>query len=131
MSSLPPPRGNRVRITNPLVAAAPRVPRSIRQEITESTTLGELYVESLVRSQLRAAITVVVTVLLLIGSLPLVFIVFENVRSGHVWGIGLPWLIVGVGVYPLLVAVAWLFVRQAERAENEFAAIVEHRDTSA
>ena len=126
---LPEPSGRRVRVVNPLAEASARTPRSVRQEIEESTTLGDLYVRSLVRSQLRAALTAVATVLLLVASLPLVFVLVDDVTSARLLGVPLPWLLLGVAVYPLLVCVGWLYVRQAERAERDFTALVEHRDT--
>ncbi|KQY60529.1 hypothetical protein ASD11_13890 [Aeromicrobium sp. Root495] len=124
----PAPTGRRVRVVNPLVEASSRSPRSVRQEIDESTTIGELYVRSLVRSQLRAALTVVATVLLLVASLPLVFVLVDDVTTARLLGVPLPWLLLGVAVYPVLIVVAWLYVRQAERAEQDFAGLVEQHD---
>ncbi|RYJ04909.1 MAG: hypothetical protein EON52_14320 [Actinomycetales bacterium] len=124
----PVPTGRRVRVVNPLVEASSRSPRSVRQEIDESTTIGELYVRSLVRSQLRAALTVVATVLLLVASLPLVFVLVDDVTTARLLGVPLPWLLLGVAVYPVLIVVAWLYVRQAERAEQDFAGLVEQHD---
>jgi hypothetical protein len=36
-------------------------------------------------------------------------------------------VLVGVAVYPLLVAIAWWHVRASERAERDFATLVERR----
>lgn len=127
-TSDPEPTGRRVRVVNPLAEASARSPRSVRQEIDESTTIGELYVRSLVRSQLRAALTVVATVLLLVASLPLVFVLVDDVTQARLLGVPLPWVLLGVAVYPVLIVVAWLYVRQAERAEQDFAGLVEQHD---
>lgn len=124
----PEPTGRRIRVVNPLAEASARSPRSVRQEIDESTMIGELYVRSLVRSQLRAALTVVATVLLLVASLPLVFVLVDDVTSARLFGVPLPWILLGVAVYPVLIVVAWLYVRQAERAEQDFAGLVEQHD---
>ncbi|MGA8988397.1 hypothetical protein [Aeromicrobium sp.] len=115
----------RVRVTNPLTTAPSHVSRSIRQEIDESTGVGEVYMRSLIRSQLRAALTVAITLLLSVGALPIVFLVFDSVTEYRVAGVPLPWLILGVAVYPGLFALAWLYLRQAERAERDFAELVE------
>lgn len=115
----------RERITSPLTSAQTHVPRSVRQEIDESTGVGQVYVRSLVRSQLRAALTVVATVALTIGVLPLVFLVFGDLSRTTIAGIGLPWIVLGVAVYPALLVLGWLYVRFAERAELDFAALVE------
>src|SRR5690606_19676707 len=59
----------RVRVTGPLTSAPAHVRRSVRQEIDESTSVGEVYMRSLIRSQLRAALTVATTLMLSIGAL--------------------------------------------------------------
>lgn len=40
-------------------------------------------------------------------------------------GIGLPWVLLGVVVFPVFVLAGWFYVRQAERSEREFAELVE------
>jgi putative solute:sodium symporter small subunit len=118
----------RVRVTNPLTTAPAHVRRSVRQEIDESTGVGEVYMRSLIRAQLRAALTVVSTLVLTIGALPLVFLAFDTVTEFRLLGVPLPWWVLGVGVYPGLFVVGWLYVRQAERAERDFGELVEpHR----
>lgn len=121
----PPTYPGRVRVTNPLTSAPAHVRRSVRQEIDESTGIGEIYMRSLIRSQLRAALTVVLTLVLSIGALPLVFLAFDTVTEFRVLGIPAPWLILGVAVYPGLFLLGWVYIRQAERAEREFSALVE------
>lgn len=118
------PRG-RVRITSPFTTAPPHVRRSVRQEIDESTGIGEVYTRSLVRSQLRAAVTVLVTLLLTIGGLPIAFLVLDGLTTTTLLGVPLPWIILGVLVYPALLLIGWLYVRQAERAEADFIELVD------
>lgn len=121
-----PPR--RVRVTSPLASAPAHVRRSVRQEIDESTGIGEVYMRSLIRAQLRAALTVAATLLLSIGVLPLLFLTFDSVTEVHVLGVPVPWLILGFAVYPGLFALGWVYIRQAERAERDFTELVEpHR----
>jgi hypothetical protein len=43
----------------------------------------------------------------------------------HLLGLPLPWLLLGVLVYPALVLAAWLYVRQAERNERDFSELVQ------
>jgi len=125
------PRTGRVRITSPLTTASPHVRRTVQQEIDESTGIGEVYVRSLVRSQLRAALTVVTTLMLTLGALPIVFWLLEDLTELDVGGVPLPWIVLAVAVYPGLVLLGWLYVRQAERSEREFAALVFPIDPSA
>ncbi len=90
----------RVRVTSPLTTAPAHVRRSVRQEIDESTGIGEVYMRSLIRAQLRAALTVAATLVLSIGALPLLFLAFDSVTEMHVLGVPVPWWILGVLVYP-------------------------------
>lgn len=121
-------RPQRVRVTSPLASAPAHVRRSVRQEIDESTGIGEVYMRSLIRAQLRAALTVAATLLLSIGALPLLFLAFDSVAEVHVLGVPVPWLILGVAVYPGLFALGWVYIRHVERAERDFTELVEpHR----
>ncbi|WP_293786344.1 hypothetical protein [uncultured Aeromicrobium sp.] len=115
----------RQRITNPLTTARAHVPRSVRQEIDESTGVGQVYVRSLVRSQLRAALTVCATLAFTVGTLPLVFAFLPVVTEASILGVPLPWIVIGVAVYPAVLLLGWLYVRYAERAESDFIALVE------
>jgi len=121
----PPPLTERVRITNPLTTATPHLRRSVQQEIDESTAIGEVYMRSLIRSQLRLAFVVVFTLMLSVGIMPIVFVTFDSVTTYRLAGIPLPWWILGLAVYPFLLVLGWLYMRQAERAERDFAELVE------
>jgi hypothetical protein len=106
-------------------SAPTRVRRSVPQEIDESTGIGEIYMQSLIRSQLRAALTVALTLVLSVGALPLTFLAFDTVTEFRVLGVPAPWLILGVAVYPGLFALGWVYIRQAEKAERDFAELVQ------
>lgn len=45
----------------------------------------------------------------------------------HVGPLPLPWLIIGVLIYPLVALAARVYVRQAGRIEREFADLMTHR----
>lgn len=119
-----PPR--RVRITSPRTGSPRRAPVRPTREIDEQTGIGQAYMRSLVRVQLRAGLTVVVTLAVLVGGLPLVFAVVPSLRAVHVVGVPLPWVALGLGVYPLLIGLGWWYVRSLERAEREFTELL-HR----
>ncbi|MGW0711197.1 hypothetical protein ACWD4G_35455 [Streptomyces sp. NPDC002643] len=91
-----------------------------RTEIDEQTTLGHAYVRSLMRSQLRAALTVFAVLVLLVAPLPLVFAAMPD-------GAGLEWAVLGFGIYPPLVLLARWHVRRAERNEQDLVRLVEDR----
>lgn len=121
-----PATAGRVRVTSPLTSArAPHGRRSAREEIEAETGVGEVYVRSLVRTQLRAALAVVAALLLGVGSLPLLFATVPEVADLRIGPAPLPWLLLGVAAYPALLALGWGYVRRAERAEADFADLVD------
>ena len=61
----------------------------------------------------------------LLGGLPLLFAVLPATRDAQVLGLPLPWLLLGVLVYPVMALGGWLYVRLAERHERDFAELVE------
>ncbi|MFD5474549.1 hypothetical protein [Streptomyces sp. NPDC127105] len=91
-----------------------------RTEIDEQTTLGHTYVRSLMRSQLRAGLTVFAVLVLLMGPLPLVFAAAPDARR-------LKWAVLGFGLYAPLVLLARWYVRRAERNERDFVRLVGDR----
>jgi hypothetical protein len=118
----------RVRITSPrTLAARSRARRSNAAEIDALTRLGEVYVQSLMRAQLRLAGYVVLLLAGSIGLLPVVFLLLP-VDDVHLIGVPLSWLLLGVAVYPLLLALAWWYVRRAEQNEAAFVDLVERRE---
>ena len=96
-------------------------------EIDAQTELGEVYVRSLVRSQLLLALQVALALGVSVGLLPVLFAVVPASRSARVVGVPLPWLLLGVVVYPCLVGLGWLYVRRAERNERAFSELVDRR----
>ena len=114
-----PPR--RVRVTSPRMAASRRVPaRPAAREIDEQTGLGEVYVRSLLRSQLRLALSVLAATAVLLGGLPLLFALAPSVARARILGAPLPWLLLAVLSYPMLWLAARYHVRHCERLEAEF-----------
>lgn len=120
----PDPKTGRLRITSPLTTAPAHVRRTVQQEIDEATGIGEVYVRSLVRSQLRAALTVISTLMLTLGSLPIVFWLLDDLNRLELWGVPLPWIVLAIAVYPGLFLLGWLYVRQAERSERDFTTLL-------
>ncbi|WP_247706864.1 hypothetical protein [Streptomyces liliiviolaceus] len=110
----------RVVVTGPPRRTRPLSRSRPRTEIDEQTTLGHTYVRSLMRSQLRAALTVFAVLILLVGPLPLVFTVLGDSSS-------LEWFVLGFCVYPPLVLLAGWYVRRADRNEKDFVRLVEDR----
>lgn len=114
--------GRRVRVTSPRAGLARR--RSVASEIDAQSEVGEIYMRSLMRTQLRLALAVLGVLALSVGTLPIVFRVSPGVRRAEVLGVPLPWLLLGVVVYPVLIGLALFYVRRAERNEEAFGDMV-------
>lgn len=115
----------RVRVTSPRVSAGRPRRVAVTSEIDAQTRIGEIYMSSLLRAQLRLATLVIVGVGVLVAGLPLVFLVLPGLTDVHVLGVPLPWVLLGFAVYPFFFAVGWFYVRAAERNERDFTDMVE------
>ncbi|MFC0627580.1 hypothetical protein [Kribbella deserti] len=117
-----------MRITSPRAGAARRqATRGGTREIDEQTQVGDLYMRSLIQSQLRLALKVILGTAVSLGALPLLFALVPASRTLNVLGIPLPWLLLGVAVYPAVYVAARIYVRHAERIESEFTEFVGRR----
>lgn len=122
----PTPRAARVRVTSPRAERrGPRPRRSAASEIDAQSELGEIYLAALLRAQLRLALGILLALAVTIGALPLVFWLAPEATGRHVLGMPLSWGLLGFGCYPVLVLLAWRYVRAAERNEREFTHVVE------
>lgn len=120
-----PPDRVRVRVTGPR-AGHPRS-ASVAAEIDAQTELGAVYIRSLIRSQLRLAGGIFVVLAATVGLLPVAFHVFPDLLTTHLVGIPVPWMVLGFGVYPVLIVLARVYVRRAERNEKDFNDLVGSR----
>ena len=118
-----PPR--RVRVTSPRTGATRKRRPTVTAEIDAQTPLGEVYMSSLLRAQLRLAVLVLVSIGVLVAGLPLLFRMVPPLLRVQVLGMPLSWVLLGFGVYPFFVLVGWLYVRAAERTERDFTDVVE------
>ncbi|MGV8871355.1 MAG: hypothetical protein ACOH2Q_02425 [Rhodococcus sp. (in: high G+C Gram-positive bacteria)] len=96
-----------------------------RVEVQEQTEVGDALVRSLVRAQLLLSVRLAVMTLSILFAIPLSGMLLERVTDVALFGIGLPWLVLGVAIYPLLFGVGWAYVRRSERNETEFVGLVE------
>ena len=122
MNEVPP----RVRVTAPTRRRT--VLRAPAGDLEGDTRLGGVYLASLMRTQLWLAARVLGLLLLVVGSVPLAFFLAPGLAGVEVLGIPLAWLLVGGVVYPVLLALAWVYVRRAERHERDFAELLLERE---
>jgi len=124
MTATPP--GRRVTVTSSRTRAIRRGAQfSGGREIDEQTVVGEVLVTSLLHAQLRLALYAAALAGVLIGGLPLVFVLFPGLSHLHVFGVPVPWVLLGAVVYPGVCLGAWGYVRAAERNEEDFAELVD------
>jgi hypothetical protein len=122
----------RVRITHPRTEAARRAPaRTGSREIVEETRLGEVYMSSLIHSQRRLAIIVCGLTASLLGGIALLGAFAPRLGDARVFGLPVPWLVLAIAVYPVLIGLALYAVRQAERNERDFIELVLQPDPPA
>jgi len=93
--------------------------------VEEQTHVGEVLVRQLVREQLTLALRLGLLTVAVLFAIPATFALVPALRTMDVYGLRLPWLVLGIGVYPFLLAIAWIFNRGAEHNEQEFSEMVE------
>ncbi len=98
-------------------------PRPVRTvvDVQELTQVGEVLSSSLIRSQLALALRIGGIALIVLGSLPAIFMIFPVLGRFELFGLRLPWLLLGGLAYPFMLALGWMHTRSAERLEEVFA----------
>jgi len=96
-----------------------------RVEVQEHTEVGDAMVRGLVRAQLLLSIRLAVVTLAVLFSIPLLGLLVPAFSDAVVFGVRLPWVVLGVAVYPLLLGVGWIHVRRSERIEQQFLDLVD------
>jgi hypothetical protein len=99
-----------------------------RLELEEQSPVGEALVRGLVRAQLAVALRLAAVVAVGLGGLPVLFAVAPTVAGARLFGVALPWLLLGVLAYPFLFVVGAAYTHLAERNEQEFVDLVERRE---
>ncbi|RKR89385.1 uncharacterized protein DUF485 [Micromonospora pisi] len=115
----------RSRVVLAEVARQGRGPERTRTELTQQTVVGEALVRGLVRAQLALALRLSLVVAIGLGGLPLMFAIAPAAGAVKLFGVNLPWLLLGVGAFPFLVGIGWAYVRLAERNEQDFTDLVQ------
>ena len=117
--SEPPPR---VRVRAPAAGRPRRT--TVSHEIDAQSAVGEVYMQSLVRSQLRLGLGVLTVLVVTVGALPLLFVLVPWLQHGRVFGVPIAWLLLGAGCYPVIILLGVVYVRRAERNERAFQDLV-------
>ncbi|MBP6996511.1 MAG: hypothetical protein KBB39_10280 [Phycicoccus sp.] len=115
----------RVRVTSTRHTGHTAATTHLAAEIDSQTELGDVYVDGLMRAQLRLSLLVVLIAVVAIAGFPVLLVLVPSVGTLTVWRIPLPWFMLGVLVYPVVWGLARFYDRQAARLEAEFSAAVE------
>jgi hypothetical protein len=108
-------------VFGPALRSSPPLPaRPLVTEIAEQTEVGDVMLRSLLSAQLRLALLVLTVFGSVLGGIPLLFVAAPHFSHLKLVGIPVQWLVVGLGVFPFLWAIARLYVHFAERNESEF-----------
>lgn len=108
------------------MASRPRTPIPPgTRDINEQTQVGEVFMRSLLRSQLRHGLAVLAVTLVVLFILPALFLLLPGLSTVRVLTMPLSWVILGLAIYPLLVAACWWYVVAAERTERDFAELLQ------
>jgi hypothetical protein len=114
----------RVRVTAPRSAARPVVDS---RGAAEESEVGQVFVRSLIRSQLRLSLVVAAGFLLILFAFPVMLGLVPGLAESRIAGIPFGWLLLGIGIYPVIGLSAWLYIRTAARNEARYRDLAEER----
>ena len=115
----------RVRVTAPRTAPASADSYTVSRELDEQTEVGELFIGSLIRSQLRLALVVAGGFLLILLGVPVLLAFLPVIADLTLFTVPAPWILLGAGVYPLVIVCGALYERSAARNEKRFLDLVD------
>jgi O-antigen/teichoic acid export membrane protein len=102
-------------------------PRSPREELVEVTAHGKVYLRRLIRSQLTLSLLALLAFGGLIGSLPLLLLLVPSLQDTELLGVPLPLVLLVIPIFPLIVAIGWLYQRRADALDEAFRELLEER----
>jgi hypothetical protein len=113
--------GKRVRVV--LSQRKGQVARPVRTvvDVQELTDVGKLLSSNLIKSQLALTLRIAAIAVLGLGTLPVMFFFVPELAGLELFGLRLPWLLLGVAAYPFLLLLGWMYSREAERLDKIFA----------
>ena len=78
------------------------------------------HLSALLKAQLRLSVAILLGIAVVVLGLPTLFVLAPATRDILIGPIPLPWLAVGVLIYPVVFVAARIYVHQSERIEQEF-----------
>ena len=90
------------------------------REAAEESDAGQVFIRSLIRSQLRLGIVVAAGFLLILLAFALLLGLVPGLAELRIAGLPFDWVLLGAGIYPVIGLSAWLYVRTAARNESRY-----------
>ncbi|WP_239525942.1 DUF485 domain-containing protein [Microbacterium sp. B35-30] len=117
----------RVRVTAPRAGSPAASTRPVSRNAADAPTsdIAGVYVRSLIRSQLRLGVVFAVGFAAATALFVLAIAFVPAFDTTFVLGVPVSWLLLGVGVYPLAITVAALYLRAASRNEARYRSLTE------
>ena len=101
-------------------------PRTPREELADATPHGDVYLGRLIRAQLRLSLLALGAFGGLVGSLPLLFLLWPGFQDVEAFGMPVPVLILVAPLFPLIVLIGLLYQRRADALDEAFRDVVTH-----
>jgi len=79
---------------------------------------SESFLRSLMRKQLRLSILCAVAFLIVLLGLPLANYFYPEFMARRILGFTLSWLLLGIGFFPAVWLIAWVFIRRSIALEE-------------
>ena len=97
-------------------------------DVQSDTPYGRLLVRSLTRAQLGLSLLCLALAVVVVASLPLLAALWPGARRITVAGLPLTLIVLGAGIYPVLMAIGWFYSHQASQLEARFIDLVDPPD---
>jgi hypothetical protein len=102
--------------------------RPPRDDLAETTAVGEIYLRRLVRAQLGLSLTALLSFGGVFAGLPLALWLAPGVDEVQFLGVPLTLLVLCVAVFPILITVGMLYERRANALDESFRELVRGAD---
>jgi sulfite exporter TauE/SafE len=97
-------------------------------DVQSDTVYGRLLVRSLTRAQLGLSLMCLALAVAVIASFPVIMALLPSARRITVAGLPITLVVLGAGIFPVLMAVGWFYNRQASQLEARFIDLVDPAD---
>ncbi|MEZ2371932.1 hypothetical protein [Arthrobacter sp. RCC_34] len=120
----------RVRVVAPSGRTQTPVPLRTAPGITRQSVeddAAQVYLRSLLRTQLRLALVVALGFLLIAATFSILLVWVPWLRDLSVLGVPFEWILLGAGLFPVILLSAVLYTRLAQRNEDRYRDLTEDR----